>query len=785
MSDFSEQKNVILPMMVVKQMTMIPGAIIRLNTNEKDAVATIEKAMDADKRLFLVTERDKKTGEPFVAGTISEIEEASESQGIHNVTFRGIIKARINEITKEGPIAYADVTIENREVMQKEAENDPALATAMRREIDELLADYFQTLNLSPQQKRNLILKWREIDNLPEYMEAVMGDLPFEYKIKQTFLDLANINHRYETLAATINDEMHINRLKTHIEQRVRQNMDKTHRDFVLREQIKVINEELDGETVESEVDELSNRLKNLNAPEEVKEKIGKEIKRFKKLSSNSPEANVSRGYITTLLDIPWEDMSEESDDIEAVKKTLDEDHYGLTKVKERVIEALAVRNITSAADAPILCLVGPPGTGKTSIAQSVAKAMNKKYIRIALGGVRDEAEIRGHRRTYVGAIPGRIINGLIDAKVKNPLILLDEIDKASADYTRGDTQAALLEVLDGEQNSRFVDHYVELPVDLSEVLFISTANDVSQISQPLLDRMEIIELNSYTENEKMHIAKEHLIPKQLAKNGLKKKNLVITDKALSLIISEYTAEAGVRTLERKIAQICRKSVRNLYKKGVIQDKKITITKNNLEEYLGTEKVPAPIYSHKPALGIVHGLAWTSVGGTVLEIEVNTMPGREELILTGQMGDVMKESARIALSFVRSVTDEVSEDFFENTSIHLHIPEGAVPKDGPSAGITMATAIYSAVTGKKVYGDTAMTGEITLRGAVLPIGGLKEKLLAANKAGMKKVLVPEANRTDVEALDKEITDGIRIIYVKTMKDVLEEVIVNGNKKSKS
>ena len=785
MPEKSEQKNVILPMMVVKQMTMIPGAVIRLNTNEKDAVATIQKAMDADKRLFLVTERDPKTGEPYVAGTISEIEEASESQGIHNVTFKGIIKARINEITKEGSIAYADVTTENRQVMQKEAENDPALAKAIRREIDELLAEYFQTINWAPQQKRNLILKWREIENLPEHMEAVMGDLPFEYKIKQTFLDLANINHRYETLAATINDEMHVNRLKSHIEQRVRQNMDKSHRDFVLREQIKVINEELDGETVESEVDELSDRLKKLNAPEDVKEKIGKEIKRFKKLSANSPEANVSRGYITTLLDIPWEDMSDESDDIEAVKKALDEDHYGLTKVKERVVEALAVRNITSAADAPILCLVGPPGTGKTSIAQSVARAMNKKYIRIALGGVRDEAEIRGHRRTYVGAIPGRIINGLIDAKVKNPLILLDEIDKASADYTRGDTQAALLEVLDGEQNSRFVDHYVELPVDLSEVLFISTANDISQISQPLLDRMEIIELNSYTENEKIHIAKEHLIPKQLVKNGLKKKNLTITEKALSLIISEYTAEAGVRTLERKIAQICRKAVRSLYKKGVIQDKKITVTKNNLEEYLGTEKVPSPVYVHKPALGIVHGLAWTSVGGTVLEIEVNTMPGREGLILTGQMGDVMKESARIALSFVRSVTGDLPDDYFENCSIHLHIPEGAVPKDGPSAGITMATAIYSAVTGRKVYGDTAMTGEITLRGAVLPVGGLKEKLLAANKAGMKKVLVPEANRTDIEALDKEITGGMKIIYVKNMTDVLEEVIVNGNKKSKS
>ncbi len=777
MPESSNNRNVTLPMMVVKQMTMIPGAIIRLNTNEKDAIETINKVMDADKRLFLVTERDAKTGEPYPAGTISEITSTEEVQGIYNVTFKGVIKARIEDINKDGNIAYADVIMENRAVMQKEAQNDPNLARAMRLEIEELLADYFKSLNSSPQHKRNLILKWREIDNIPEYMEAVMGDLPFDYKVKQTFLDLANISHRFEILIATINDETQVNKIKSNIDSRVRQNMDKSHRDYVLREQIKVINEELDGETVESEVDELNNRLKSLNAPEEVKEKIEKEIKRFKKLSPNSPEANVSRGYITTLLDIPWEDMSEESGDIEAVKKALDEDHYGLTKVKERVVEALAVRNITNAGDAPILCLVGPPGTGKTSIAQSVARAMNKKYIRIALGGVRDEAEIRGHRRTYVGAIPGRIINGLIDAKVKNPLILLDEIDKASADYSRGDTQAALLEVLDGEQNSRFVDHYVELPVDLSEVLFISTANDVSQISRPLLDRMEIIELNSYTENEKMHIAKEHLIPKQLKKNGLKKKNLAITDKALSLIIDEYTAEAGVRTLERKIAQICRKAVRKLYKKGAISDKKITVTKDNLEEFLGTEKVPVPVYVHKPALGVVHGLAWTSVGGTVLEIEVNTMPGRGDLILTGQMGDIMKESARIALSYVRSVITDLPNDYFETASIHLHIPEGAVPKDGPSAGITMATAIFSAVTGRKVYGDVAMTGEITLRGMVLPVGGLKEKLLAANKAGMKRVLVPEANRSDIEALDKEIIGKMKLIYVKKMDEVLEEVIV--------
>ena len=780
MSKTDYDNKIKLPMVPVHERTMIPGSTMVLETTNKDIIRAVKKAYESDdKRLFLVTVRNRDTEEPYPTGTVSEVAEIRESQeSILNVKFKGLIKGLIFDIDNTVAPSEAIVVLENRDVIEKEAENDPVLAGAIRRELNGLVQEYLQTLQAAPQVKRSVILRFNAIESVGEFMEAVAGELQLDYKVKQTFLDLASLNHRFEILANALNTEVQVNKLKAHIDARVKKNLDKNHRDFVLREQIKVINEELDGESAESEADELARRCRELEAAPEIKEKIEKEIKRFKKLAPNSPEANVSRSYISTLLDIPWEKLSDETEDISAVKKALDDDHYGLEKVKERVVEALAVRNITNKGDAPILCLAGPPGTGKTSIAQSVARAMNKKYIRIALGGVRDEAEIRGHRRTYVGAIPGRIINGLIDAGVKNPLILLDEIDKVSSDYNHGDTQAALLEVLDPEQNSKFTDHYVEMPMDLSEVLFITTANDLSQISQPLLDRMEIIELNSYTENEKIHIAKEHLIPKQIIKNGLTSKQLKISDTAISAMISQYTAEAGVRTLERKIAAICRKAVTKLYDSGELKNDTIRVSKNNLEEFLGTDRVPAPVFSHKPAVGIIHGLAWTSVGGTVLEIEVGTMPGHEGLILTGQMGDVMKESARIALSFVRSVITDKEDDFFDNTTIHLHIPEGAVPKDGPSAGITMAAGIYSAITGKKIDGELAMTGEITLRGLVLPVGGLKEKLLAAGKAGMKRVIVPAANKSDIENLDKEITGKLDITYVTKMKEVLDKALTH-------
>ena len=548
----------------------------------------------------------------------------------------------------------------------------------------------------------------------------------------------------------------------------------------------RVLNEELDGEDDGSEIEEFCDAVKELEAAAEIKEKIRKEIKRYKILSQGSAEANVERGYIETLLEMPWDKMSEDNRDLDAAAQVLDEDHYGMKKIKERILESLAVRNITSKGDAPILCLVGPPGTGKTSIARSVAKALNKKYVRICLGGVRDEAEIRGHRKTYVGAMPGRIITAFKAAGVKNPLMLLDEIDKISSDY-KGDTASALLEVLDSEQNSHFVDHYIELPTDLSQVLFIATANDLSTVSRPLLDRMEIIEVSSYTKNEKLHIAKEHLVPKQLEKNGLMAKQLKFSDKALESMIDGYTREAGVRSLEREIAKVCRKAVRQLYHgNGELNEevKSIRITDKNLKDFLGKVKFKPENIHKKNEVGIVRGLAWTSVGGDTLEIEVNTMPGKGELILTGQMGDVMQESARIALTYVRSITSgrkyKVEQEYFDTHSIHLHIPEGAVPKDGPSAGVTMTTAMLSAVTGIPVHADVAMTGEVTLRGRVLPIGGLKEKLLAAKTAGMKKVLVPSENRSDVEEFDEEITGGMEIVFVSEMKQVLEHALVPGN-----
>ena len=572
---------------------------------------------------------------------------------------------------------------------------------------------------------------------------------------------MSDVNEIYEQLARMFIEDINIFDIKKELEDGIKEKVEKNQKEYYLREQLKYINEELDGTDGSSEIDEYMEKLESLNAADEIKEQIEKEIRRYKVLSQGSSEANVERGYIETLLSLPWENSSQDSDDIENAAKILDENHYGMKKVKERILETLAVRKVSHDADAPIICLVGPPGTGKTSIARSVAQSLNKEYVRICLGGVKDEAEIRGHRRTYVGAMPGRIIDGLRKAKVKNPLMLLDEIDKVSNDY-RSDTSSALLEVLDGEQNSHFVDHYIDMPVDLSE---IATANDLSEVSRPLLDRMEIIEVSSYTKNEKLHIAKEHLVAKQLKKNGLTKKSVRFTDKALAKIIDGYTMEAGVRELERMIAAVLRKVVRKNYTVGGVNiEKQIVITDKNLSEYLGKNEV-----------GIVRGLAWTAAGGDTLEIEVNVLGGKPELILTGNMGDVMRESAQIALSYVRSVVRK--NQIFEENAIHIHIPEGAVPKDGPSAGITMATAIYSAVTGKPVDASTAMTGEVTLRGRVMPIGGLKEKLLAAKTAGLKRVLVPLENKSDVEEFEEEIVQGLEIVYVSDMKEVLKLAIV--------
>ena len=628
---------------------------------------------------------------------------------------------------------------------------------------------------LNPKAGKEFLHQVSETKDADKLMDLIVNNLPVYYEEKQKYLEAVTIEERYEVLMELLLSEINIISIKKDFQEKVKQRVDKNQKEYLLREQMKVIREELGEDNTESDADQFLQALKKIKAKKDVKEKIKKEIDRFKNIGTNSSESAVARGYIETLLELPWDKASKDNKDLKNAAKVLDDDHYGLEKVKERMLEFLAVRNLTSKGESPIICLVGPPGTGKTSIARSVAKALDKEYVRICLGGVRDEAEIRGHRRTYVGAMPGRIATGLRTAGVKNPLMLLDEIDKVSSDY-KGDTSSALLEVLDAEQNSRFRDHYVEIPIDLSEVLFIATANSAQDIPRPLLDRMELIEVSSYTENEKMHIAKEHLVRKQIKKNGLKKDQLSISEEALSMVIRGYTREAGVRSLERKLGEICRKAAREIYEGN---KKKVTVTKKNLEQFLGKEKYTFDMAGKTDEVGIVRGLAWTSVGGDTLEIEVNVMPGKGEFKLTGQLGDVMKESAQAGISYIRSVSEkfDIPKEFFKENDIHIHIPEGAVPKDGPSAGITMATAMLSAITKKKVRADVAMTGEITLRGRVLPIGGLKEKTLAAKNAGIKTICVPKKNEKDMDEIPGEIKNGLKIVYVETMEDVLDTAFV--------
>ena len=615
---------------------------------------------------------------------------------------------------------------------------------------------------------KELIRQIDQYEDLEKLIDYVTNNLPVSYELKQQVLEAEDINDRYQVIVSLLLSQVEVISIKNELQKKVKVRVDKHQKEYVLREQLGVIREEL-GENADSEADEYEKKLSELDAPDYVKEKTKKEIKRFRNMSSSSSESTVERGYIETVLELPWNRMSVDNKDLDHAAQVLDDDHYGLKDVKERILEFLAVRNLTSKGESPIICLVGPPGTGKTSIARSIASALEKKYVRISLGGVRDEAEIRGHRKTYIGAMPGRIVNGLRQAGVSNPLMLLDEIDKVSSDY-KGDTSAALLEVLDSEQNSRFRDHYIEMPVDLSEVLFIATANEVSGIPKPLLDRMELIEVSSYTENEKFHIAKEHLVEKQKSKNGIKKEQLTITDSALKDIIRLYTREAGVRSLERTIGKLCRKAAREIFKDS---EAAVKVTKTNLKTYLGNPKYSPEKKNDHAEVGIVRGLAWTSVGGVTLEVEVNVLPGKGELVLTGKLGDVMKESAQAALSYVRSISEGygIDAEFYTKHDIHIHIPEGAVPKDGPSAGITMATAMLSAITDRAVRADVAMTGEITLRGRVLPIGGLKEKLLAAKVIGIKTVCIPKDNEKDLEEISKEITDGMEIVPVERFSQV--------------
>lgn len=764
-----------LPMVALRGLTIMPEMVVHFDVSRERSVTAVQQAMMEDQKIFLVAQKFIETEDPgqedvYSIGTVATIRQVIKlPKKIVRVLVSGEQRGRLAGISEKEPYLKAEVElleetdfgIENE--IQKEA---------MARNLREVLTEY---ADKSGKMSKEAVKELISMGDLKKLINEIACSVPFSYTEQQKLLEELDIKKRYEKLCSELTDEIQIIDVKKEIQKKVKERVDRHQREYILMEELKVIRQELGEDSGISDAEEFEEAAAKLEAPEEVKEKLKREISRFKNTIGSQAENGVIRTYIETLLEMPWEKRSEENNDIQYAQKVLDEDHYGMETVKERILESLAVRTLTRREESPILCLVGPPGTGKTSIARSLAKATNRPYVRISLGGVRDEAEIRGHRKTYVGAMPGRIANGIRSAGVKNPVLLLDEIDKVSTDY-KGDTFSALLEVLDSEQNSRFRDHYLEVPLDLSEVMFITTANSLQTIPHPLLDRMEIIEISSYTENEKLHIAREHLILKQLEKTGLTEQQLFFSKKAIWKIVHNYTKEAGVRQLERKIGAVCRKAAKELL---MTEKEKITVTDRNLSRFLGKEKYTYQMANGAPEIGIVRGLAWTSVGGDTLQIEVNVMPGKGEIMLTGKLGDVMKESARTGISYIRSVSKKyaIQEEFFEKHDIHVHIPEGAVPKDGPSAGITMATAILSAVTGKKVRADLAMTGEITLRGRVLPIGGLKEKLLAAKNAGIHTVLVPKENQSDVEELSVEITKGLEIIPVESMNEVLKKALV--------
>ena len=763
-----------LPMVALRGLTIMPEMIVHFDVSRERSIAAIQQAMVEEQEIFLVAQKSIETENPgqddvYETGTVASVKQLIKlSKKVVRVLVEGKNRAVLKKIEETDPYLRAEVEVlEEQEITIPDDLN----AEAMMRGLKEIITEYAAKNGKISKESVAEIL---DITDLKRLVNEVAANIPLKYKDQQELLEELDFWSRYEKLSLKLVNEMQIMEIKEELQRKVKSKVDKHQKEYLLREQLKVIREELGEDTTFSDADEFEEACSKLDAPEEVKEKLHKEIGRFKDTIGSQAENGVIRTYIETILEMPWNKRAEDNTDINYAKEVLEADHYGLEQVKERILEFLAVRTLTQKGESPILCLVGPPGTGKTSIAKSLARSLKKPFVRISLGGVRDEAEIRGHRKTYVGAMPGRIANGIRTAGVKNPVLLLDEIDKVSTDY-KGDTFSALLEVLDSEQNSKFRDHYLEVPLDLSEVTFITTANTLQTIPRPLLDRMEIIEITSYTENEKLHIAIEHLIPKQLEKHGITDEQLSFSKKAIWKIAHNYTKEAGVRQLEREIGNICRKAAKELL---TTEKEKITVTDRNLHKFLGKEKYSYQMANAAPEVGIVRGLAWTSVGGDTLQIEVNVMPGKGEIMLTGQLGDVMKESARAGISYIRSVSKKyaIAEDFFEKHDIHVHIPEGAVPKDGPSAGITMATAMLSAVTGKKVRADLAMTGEITLRGRVLPIGGLKEKLLAAKNAGIQTVLIPKENTADVEELSSEITKGLEIIPVETMEEVLKKAL---------
>ncbi len=772
-----------LPMVPLRGMTIMPGMVVHFDVSRARSIAAVQEAMVEEQKIFLTAQKSIDTEEPgaedvYEIGTVGTVRQIIKlPKQIVRVLVSGETRGRLKKIEFSEPYLRAEVELleEHDQEMPEDVNSE-----AMERSLKDMLVEYSSK---NGKMSKESVAQLMEIKGLRRLVDEIAANIPLYYTDQQEILDETDLKKRYEKLAFKLVNEVQIMNIKDEIQRKVKERVDKHQREYILREQLKLIREELGEDSTVSDAEEFEASLKKLKAPKEVKDKLQKEISRFKSSMNSPAESGVIRTYIETLLEMPWDKASKDNQDINYAKQVLEEDHYGLEQVKERILEFLAVRTLTQKGESPILCLAGPPGTGKTSIAKSLARALKKPYVRISLGGVRDEAEIRGHRKTYVGAMPGRIANGIRTAGVKNPVMLLDEIDKVSTDY-KGDTFSALLEVLDSEQNSRFRDHYLEVPLDLSEVMFITTANTLQTIPRPLLDRMEVIEITSYTENEKLHIAAEHLIPKQLEKHGLTANQLTFSRQAVWKMARNYTKEAGVRQLEREIGNVCRKAAKEILTTG---REKIAVTDRNIHRFLGKEKYTYQMANPAPEIGIVRGLAWTSVGGDTLQIEVNVMPGSGELMLTGQLGDVMKESAQTGISYIRSVSGRygIEEDFFEKHDIHVHIPEGAVPKDGPSAGITMATAMLSAVTGKRVRADLAMTGEITLRGRVLAIGGLKEKLLAAKSAGIKTVLIPKDNRADAEELSVEITKGLEILPVENMEEVLSRALADEMEKTEN
>ena len=770
-----ENKWMDIPIVALRGMTIMPEMVVHFDVSRKRSIAAIQDAMIENQKILLLTQKNMDTEEPaldnlFQVGTVGTIKQIIKlPKQIIRVLVSGERRAVLHRLKSESPYLLGEVEVIHEDEWFYP---DEIHGKAMERELKDMLVTF---ANKSGKISGEDIAKIIETRDLRKLVDEISANIPLHYLDLQDILNEIDFWKRYETLVFKLVNEVQIMDIKTEIQAKIKERVDKHQREYILREQLKLIREELGEDNTVSDAEEFQKALKELDAGEEVKEKLKKEINRFKSSLNSPAEIGVTRTYIETILDMPWNKRVKGSNDIEKAKNILEEDHYGLEQVKERILEFLAVRNLIEKGESPILCLVGPPGTGKTSIAKSLARASDRPYVRISLGGVRDEAEIRGHRKTYVGAMPGRIANGIKQAKVKNPVMLLDEIDKVSTDY-KGDTFSALLEVLDSEQNQNFRDHYLELPLDLSEVLFITTANTLQTIPRPLLDRMEVIEISTYTENEKLHIAIQHLIPKQIKSHGLTSTQLKFTPNGIQKVIRNYTKESGVRQLEREIGNICRKVAKEI----LTTDKNtISLSERNVKKYLGREKFTFQMANAVDDVGIVRGLAWTSVGGDTLQVEVNVMPGKGDWKLTGQMGDVMKESAQAAVSYTRSISEEynIPTDFFEKHDIHLHIPEGAVPKDGPSAGITMAVALLSAITGIKVRADVAMTGEVTLRGRILSVGGLKEKILAAKNAGIVKVLIPKENKEAIEELSKEITKGLEIIPVEAMDEVLKEVLV--------